>query len=556
MMNFGGQEPLGYEDVLNGFRLEDLAATLSGDLANGINACVECCDRHTGENRTALDYESQDGRRETLTFQQLRDRSAQFANYLSSIGVGAGDVVAGMLPRTPDLIATILGTWRAGAVYQPLFTAFGPKAIEHRLKMSEAKLVVTDTANRPKLADIANAPRVAVVARTDKGESVQSGDDDFRAVLDNQSTDFAPVMRHGDDLMMMMSTSGTTGLPKGVPVPIRALVSFDAYMRYAIDLRPDDVFWNIADPGWAYGLYYAVTGPLLIGHATTLYDGPFTAETTYRLIQTHGITNLAGAPTAFRLLIAAGEDAAAPLKGKLRVVSSAGEPLNPEVIRWFAANLGAPIYDHYGQTETGMVVNSHHGLKHEVRPGAAGLSMPGFHVTVIGEDNTELPPNTPGDLAVDLARSPLMWFDGYYRQDTPSIADDFYRTGDTAERASSGHISFVGRNDDVITSSGYRIGPFDVESALVEHPAVVEAVVIGKPDPERTEIVKAFIVLKPGLSSDGLADELSAFVKKRLSAHAYPREIEFVTELPKTPSGKVQRFILRNREKEPQAPAG
>lgn len=551
MPNFTDQESLGYEDVLSAFRAEDLAATLQGDLESGINACIECCDRHTGANRLALDYESQDGRRETLSFEQLRDRAARFANYLTAIGVGAGDVVAAMLPRTPDLITTILGTWRAGAVYQPLFTAFGPKAIEHRLKMSEAKLVVTDAANRPKLADIADVPRIAVVIGADKGETVATGDDDFRAVLAEQSTDFAPVMRRGDDLMMMMSTSGTTGLPKGVPVPIRALLSFGAYMRFAIDLRPDDIFWNIADPGWAYGLYYTVTGPLLIGHATTLYDGPFTAESTYRLIQSHGITNLAGAPTAFRLLIAAGEDAAAPLKGKLRVVSSAGEPLNPEVIRWFAANLGVPIYDHYGQTETGMVVNSHHGLKHEVRTGAAGLPMPGFHVTVIGEDNTELPPNTPGDLAVDLRRSPLMWFEGYFRQDTPAIDGGYYRTGDTAERAASGHISFVGRNDDVITSSGYRIGPFDVESALVEHPAVVEAVVIGKPDRERTEIVKAFIVLKPGIAPEGLADELSAFVKKRLSAHAYPREIEFVTELPKTPSGKVQRFILRNREKAP-----
>ncbi|GHD05858.1 AMP-binding protein [Tianweitania populi] len=556
MTGFGGDKPLAYEDVLAGFSADDLASTLQGNLEGGINACVECCDRHVGANRLALDYESQDGRREQLFFEELRDRAAQFANYLQSIGLSAGDVVAGMLPRTPDLLTTILGTWRAGAIYQPLFTAFGPKAIEHRLKMSEAKLVVTDAANRPKLADIANAPRIGVFLRADRGESVQAGDDDLRAKLAEQSTDFAPIMRRGDDLMMMMSTSGTTGLPKGVPVPIRALLSFDAYMRYAIDLRPDDIFWNIADPGWAYGLYYAVTGPLLLGHATTFYDGPFTAESTYQLIQSHGITNLAGAPTAFRLLIAAGEDAAAPLKGKLRVVSSAGEPLNPEVIRWFAANLGAPIFDHYGQTETGMVVNSHHGLSHEVRPGAAGLPMPGFHVTVIGEDNAELPVNTPGDLAVDLSRSPLMWFEGYYRQDTPAIDGGFYRTGDTAERADSGHISFVGRNDDVITSSGYRIGPFDVESALVEHPAVVEAVVIGKPDPERTEIVKAFIVLKPGLSSDGLADELSTFVKKRLSAHAYPREIEFVTELPKTPSGKVQRFILRNREKEPGQPAG
>ena len=261
------------------------------------------------------------------------------------------------------------------------------------------------------------------------------------------------------------------------------------------------------------------------------------------------MTSLAGSPTAFRLLIAAGEEAAAAVKGQLRVVSSAGEPLNPEIIRWFETHLAAPIYDHYGQTETGMVVNNHHGLDHGVRPGSAGFAMPGYRVAVLDEAGREVGPNQPGVLAVDIANSPLMWFKGYFQQDTPAISGGFYRTGDTVEAEADGSISFIGREDDLITSSGYRIGPFDVESALIEHSAVVEAAVIGVPDPERTEIVKAFVVLGKNVeATPDLAEELAQYVKRRLSAHAYPRLVDFVSELPKTPSGKIQRFLLRKAE--------
>ena len=266
-------------------------------------------------------------------------------------------------------------------------------------------------------------------------------------------------------------------------MPLKALLSFYVYMHDAIDLRPEDKFWNIADPGWAYGLYYAVAGPLLMGHATTFYDGPFTADSTYRLVKERGITNLAGSPTAFRLLIAAGPEAAAAVKGQLRAVASAGEPLNPEVIRWFAEHLAAPIHDQYGQTELGMVVNNHHRLRHPVHPGSAGFAMPGYRVAVLDDAGKELAPNVPGELAIDIGKSPLLWFHGYYQAPTPAISGGYYRTGDTVELEPNGSISFVGRADDVITSSGYRIGPFDVESALIEHPSVVEAAVVGKPDP-------------------------------------------------------------------------
>jgi acetyl-CoA synthetase len=536
-----------YAEAYAKFSAGDLAQELKVNLES-LNACVECCDRHVTPGKDALNWESQDGRRERYTFTQLQELSARFANLLTSLGVKPGGVVAGMLPRAPALVVTILGTWRAGAVYQPLFTAFGPKAIEHRFEISKAKLVVTDNANRAKLNDVKNCPAIAVVRRSG-ADMVREGDIDFGAALARQPATFEPVMRSGEDAFMLMSTSGTTGLPKGLEVPLKALLAFYVYMRDGIDLRASDKFWNIADPGWAYGLYYAVTGPLFMGLATTFYDGAFTAESTYRIIKTHGINNLAGSPTAFRLLIAAGPEAAAEVKGKLRVVSSAGEPLNPEVIRWFGEHLSAPIHDHYGQTELGMVVNNHHRLRHAVHPGSAGFSMPGFRAVVLDDTGKELPANIPGELAMDIAKSPLLWFKGYHQAATPSIAGGYYRTGDTVELEPDGAISFVGRADDVITSSGYRIGPFDVESALIEHQAVVEAAVVGKPDPERTELVKAFVVLKAGFApTPALADELQQHVKKRLSAHAYPREIEFVEALPKTPSGKVQRFILRGKK--------
>ncbi|ERM87673.1 acetyl-CoA synthetase [Brucella abortus 82] len=240
-----------------------------------------------------------------------------------------------------------------------------------------------------------------------------------------------------------------------------------------------------------------MTGPLLLGVPTILNEGGFTAENTYDIIERLGVTSLAGSPTAFRLLMAAGPESAARVKGRLRVASSAGEPLNPEVIRWFDACLGAPIHDHYGQTELGMVVNNHHGLEHPVRQGSAGYAMPGYRVAVLDEAGKEVGPNEPGVLAIDIDNSPLLWFTGYYKKDTPSISGGYYRTGDTVEFEPDGSISFIGRADDVITSSGYRIGPFDVESALLEHPAVNEAAVVGVPDPQRTEIVKAFVILAP-----------------------------------------------------------
>ncbi|HEN8711679.1 AMP-binding protein [Pseudomonas sp. GD03746] len=530
-----------YGDAVLSFNHAEAAMGLHGSLA-ALNACVECCDRHVAQGGIALVYEDREGNGRLYTFGQMQAMAARFASVLRAQGVQAGDRVAGLMPRTPELLVTILATWRLGAVYQPLFTAFGPKAIEHRLEQSHAKVVVTDRGNRAKLDDLAVCP-VPIIVGADEGEL------DFQRLLDAASADCEPVMRSGNDPFLLMFTSGTTGPAKPLEVPLRAIVAFQGYMRDAIGLQPQDNFWNLADPGWAYGLYYAVTGPLSLGHATTFYDGPFSVESCARVIDKLGITNLAGSPTAYRLLIAAGKAFSTPVQGRLRVVSSAGEPLNPEVIRWFADELGVTIHDHYGQTELGMVLCNHHGLEHPVRAGSAGFAIPGHRIVVLDEQGAELPAGQPGILAVDREQSPLCWFGGYHGLPTKAFVGKYYLSGDTVELNTDGSISFVGRSDDVITTSGYRVGPFDVESALIEHPAVIEAAVIGKPDPERTELIKAFVVLASGVhGSAELEETLRQHVRQRLYAHAYPREIEFVSELPKTPSGKLQRFILRNQE--------
>lgn len=514
--------------------------------AEGLNACELCCDRWAGNDDVALEFVAKDFARETVTFAELKRSSSRFANWLKAQGIGKGDVVAGLLPRVPELFTVILGVWRIGAVYQPLFTAFGPAAIESRVTSktgSQAKLIVTDVANAPKLADVPNAPRHLLIDRGQPGATA------FAETLAAQSDVSTPVTLTPEDPFIILFTSGTTGSSKGVRHSLRMLAGAAAYMIFAVDLQPGDRYWNVADPGWAYGLYYAVFGPLLLGHTTSSFEGGFTVEAAVRVMKTLGITSLAAAPTAYRAMMAAESATLAPIIGQLRLASSAGEPLNPEVVRWGANVLHCPIGDHYGQTEIGMVVNNHHAFAHAKKEASAGVAMPGFDLVILDDALQPVPDGVAGVLAVRMATSPLMTFRGYYGAPTPQLTDDYYVTGDTMQRDADGCFFFTGRNDDIITSAGYRIGPFDVESVLIEHPAVAEVAVVGKPDPERTEIVKAFIVLrKDRQASDALAAELRDHVRKRLSLHAYPREVEFLAELPKTPSGKVQRFLLRRRD--------
>jgi acetyl-CoA synthetase len=370
-------------------------------------------------------------------------------------------------------------------------------------------------------------------------------------------------VRRADDPLIHLFTSGTTGEPKAVPVPGAALPGFAVYLEYGLDLRADDVFWNVADPGWAYGLYYGIVGPLLTGRSNLLLRAGFDVATTWRVLAGFGVTNLAAAPTVYRALRAG--ESQAPAEGlRLRACSSAGEPLNPEVVAWAQQRFGVPIRDHYGQTELGMVVVNgwHPDLRTDVKPGSMGCPIPGFAAAVLADGADEpAPPGQQGRLAIDVPASPLMWFPGY-AGDPGRTAERFsaggrwYLTGDVASVDEDGAFFYSSRDDDVIIMAGYRIGPFEVESALVSHPAVAEAAVIGVPDELRGEVVEAYVVLRDGgAAPDGLVEELQEHVKRRYAAHAYPRRIHVVEALPRTPSGKVQRFVLRERRGAEDAPA-
>jgi acetyl-CoA synthetase len=514
------------------------------------------CDRHDS-NKIAFHYENAQGEKRSYTFGELKNYSSVFANVLKSLGVRKGSRVAVLLPKGPELIISVLSIWRLGAIHVPLFTAFGPQAIYYRVNNSGADVIITDAVNRPKLngtstgTDAIDPTQVKIITVDAKRET---GDIDFWNSFENVE----PLEKNEEvtkeDLFIILYTSGTTGHPKGVQVPLFALAAFEAYMRFGLDVKEGDVFWNIADPGWAYGLYYALVGPLLLGVPFIVYNAPFNVQQTFKIFDEYNVTNFAAAPTVFRAMRAEGVDPSLKEKLHLRVLSSAGEPLNPDIIKWAEEFLGAPIYDHYGQTEQGMVINNHHypELQNTYKPGTMGQSMPGFKITVLNEEGEIVGPNTEGQISIDVDNSPLFWFKGYYQNEEKTrerflFGPRYYLTGDDGSFDEEKYFYFSGRNDDIITSSGYRIGPFEVESAIMGHPSVAETAVVGVPDEQRGEIVKAFIVLKQGITpSDELSKEIQQLVKGNLSAHQYPRLIEFVDTLPKTPSGKIQRFLLRS----------
>lgn len=513
--------------------------------AQSINAYVECCERYIGLNKVALIWEGKNGESSQWTFEQLAEASGKLAHYFQHIGLKVGDCVAGLLPRTPELLITILATWRMGAIYQPLFTAFESKAIEHRVETAKTQLIVTNEEQRVKLNQI-DIPHILIVHQSaDVDHSVA----DFWQEINRYPTNFTAVMQTFEDDFLMMFTSGTTGLAKSVPVPLKAVLAFKEYMRHAVDLREEDSFWNLADPGWAYGLYYGITGPLGLGHSIIMNESAFSVDNALQIIQKYKVSNLTGSPTAFRMFFGFKEKLDVSIKDHLRAVSSAGEPLTPEVIHWFNHDLNVNIYDQYGQTELGMVIGNHHALQHPIKVGSAGFANPGHRFCVLNDKNEEVERGGMGTLAIDFSQSPLTWFKGYGGNNRKSFVGNYYLTGDTVRFNDLGGVDFIGRADDVITTSGYRVGPFDVESTLLECVEVLESAVIGKPDPERTELVKAFVVLKPQyLVSEALNQKLQDYVRSRLSKHSYPREIEFVESLPKTSSGKIQRNLLKQQE--------
>lgn len=519
-------------------------------LAEDASAAWLLCDRHDPA-ATAYTLVEDTGTR-SVTYRELRRDSIRLANAFRDLGVGPGTRVATLLHKGHELVTTMLAVWRLGAVYVPLFTAFAGKAVEFRLSTADVRLVVTDPTQRAKLpTDLADRGVLVVVDGIG-----QPGDlalaDLISAALDDE---FTPFAQGPDEPLVHIFTSGTTGSPKGVVHPLKHAAGWHSYLVYGLGVTADDVYWCAADPGWAYGLYSGIVSPLAEGSGVILQCGSFDPVAAWELIEREGVTNMTAAPTVYRSL--RNRFPTVPSKGHLRRLSSAGEPLTPEVNVWANAQLGLDVRDHFGQTEVGMVfANAHHPtIGQDVVRGSMGYPLPGWEAVVIGEDDAnEKPVGEVGRVAIDVEHSPAMTFQSY--QDPSKTAsrfagdDRYYLLGDLGHRDAAGAFHFASRDDDVIIMAGYRIGPFEIESMLSEHPAVAESAAIAAPDADRGEVLEAYVVLATGLEASAeLERELQNFVKTNYAAHAYPRVVHFVTELPKTPSGKIQRFVLREQRR-------
>ena len=514
----------------------------------GASAAEFLCDRHD-PSAVAFTVIDADLSGRDITYGELKTESEKVAAALAELGVGEGDRVATLMSKSVDLVFTLMGIWRLGAVHMPLFTAFAWPAIEMRLNGGDAKVIVSDADQRGKI-EKTQAP-VVVAGLADCPEA-REGDIDLATLVAAQEPGRAAAVTGPEAGMVMLFTSGTTGNPKGVVVPVRALAAFHQYIETGLDVRPDDVFWNGADPGWAYGLYYGILGPLTVGRRSLLLHARYSPELAFAVLQYFHVTNFAAAPTVYRTMRAKKD--IAPTDVRLRRASAAGEPLTPEVIEWSIEQFGVEVRDQYGQTEHGMfIINPwHDSLREDVRPGSMGVPLPGWSCAVLAADADE--PAEVGEMgrvAIDVPASPLMWFTGYHEA-PEKTAERFsrdgrwYYTGDAAKLDDDGHFYFSSRDDDVIIMSGYRIGPFDVESVLAKHADVLESAVIGVPDELAGEVLEAYVVLRDGVAGDAEKEsELQKWVKTEFAAHAFPRRIHFSRELPKTPSGKIQRFLLR-----------
>ncbi|MGO4317984.1 AMP-binding protein [Agrobacterium sp. MCAB5] len=518
------------------------------------NVAWHLCDRHPAD-AVAHTIIGDDLSSAKLTYGELRVESEKLAASFLDLGVVQGDRIATLMGKGREYLVTIIAIWRIGAVHVPLFTAFAPPAIQFRLASCGAKLVACDASQRTKLSTLEKehpAPTWRVMT-TGHGSN---GDLSFDTLLAAGTSGTPSVAVGGNGAFIQIYTSGTTGKPKGVVVPAKALAGFHAYAEFALGLKPDDVFWNSADPGWGYGLYFGVLATLTTGTPSIMLCAGFSPELTYKVLSQFHVTNFTAAPTVYRSLIGSG---ITPPLVSLRCASSAGEPLTPEVNAWSKDALGVLVHDHFGQTEAGMLVNNHHhpDLHGPLKEGSMGLPMPGWRAVVLKLDEDELAPaGEVGRLAFELGESPFAWFSGYVEEPVKSqekFAGDgrWYLSGDLARIDDEGYVYFSARDDDIIIMAGYRIGPFEVESVLATHPAIAESAVIAIPDQVRGEVLEAVVVLRAGVvPSEALAKELQSHVKQNFAAHAYPRRIYFVESLPKTPSGKIQRFVVRQQARE------
>lgn len=539
-----------YDETYANFDWTEVEKAFSWYETGKVNAAYEAIDRHAEshrKNKVALYFNNGD-RKEAYSFYDMKRMTNKAANVFKQYAnLEKGDRLFIFMPRSPELYFSLLGALKMGVIVGPLFEAFMEGAVYDRLSNSEAKALVTtpELLKRVPLDRLPHLEKIFVV-----GDHVEENEKiiDFNKRLKEASTHFDIVWVDREDGMLLHYTSGSTGAPKGVLHVHNAMIQHYQTARWVLDLHEDDIYWCTADPGWVTGTSYGIFGPWLNGVTNVVIGGRFSPEKWYGAIEEYGVTVWYSAPTAFRMLMGAGT---AVLKqfdlSSLRHVLSVGEPLNPEVIRWGMKELGHRIHDTWWMTETGghMICNY---PSMEIKPGSMGKPIPGVYAAIVDDHGNELPPYTMGNLAIRKGWPSMMraiWKNPE-RYEKYFLNDEWYISGDSAYKDEDGYFWFQGRVDDVIMTAGERVGPFEVESKLIEHPDVIEAGVIGKPDPVRGEIIKAFIVLRPGVEpTEELKEEIRQFVKTGLAAHAAPREIEFKEKLPKTRSGKIMRRVLK-----------
>ncbi|MGX1263401.1 acetyl-CoA synthetase [Rossellomorea marisflavi] len=539
-----------YDQAYESFDWKEVEKEFSWSETGRVNLAHEAIDRHADthrKNKVALYYRDPE-RNEKYTFADMKKLSNQAANVLKNFGdVEKGDRVFIFMPRSPELYFSILGAIKLGAIVGPLFEAFMEGAVRDRLEDSGAKVLVTtpELLERVPVDQLPELKHVFLIGDGVKEDDVHI---DFMAKFKDASKKLSVEWVDREDGLILHYTSGSTGKPKGVLHVHNAMLQHYQTSKWVLDLQEEDVYWCTADPGWVTGTSYGIFGPWLAGASNVIVGGRFKPEHWYKTIEDYGVTVWYSAPTAFRMLMGAGDEIVKQFDlGSLRHILSVGEPLNPEVVRWGMKVFNLRIHDTWWMTETGgQLICNYPSI--EVKPGSMGKPFPGVKAAIVDDQGNELPPNRMGNLAIQKGWPSMMrqiW-NNPQKYDSYFMPGDWYVSGDSAYMDEEGYFWFQGRVDDVIMTSGERVGPFEVESKLVEHPAVAEAGVIGKPDPVRGEIIKAFIALRDGYEiSDELKEEIRTFVKKGLAAHAAPREIEFRDKLPKTRSGKIMRRVLK-----------
>ena len=549
---------LEHDKANSSFDWEDIYKELDWLPGGWLNKAHEAIDRHANGSRRdkiAMIWEGKNGEQETYTFGEMKTLTNKFANVLTSLGIEKGDRVFLFMDRTPETYIAFFGILKVGAIVGPLFSAFGPDPVRDRLQDSGAKVLVTQPELRRRITGIIpelfELQHIIIVNKNNRDPNPKDmADLSWDEEMGKASADFDIVQTSQYDYSVMHYTSGTTGKPKGAVHRHQAVVQQYATGKWALDLHEDDIYWCTADPGWVTGTSYGMLAPWTNGLTQLIYEGGFRASAWYEMLQKHKVTVWYTAPTAIRMLMKAGDDLPKRYDlSNLRYMCSVGEPLNPEAVVWGEKAIGLPFHDNWWQTETGAImVANYPGM--DIRPGSMGRPIPGVEVAVVDEDFNPVPPGVDGSLVVRPGWPSM--FHTYWNNTemyNSKFRKGWYVTGDSARIDEDGYFWFVGRTDDVINTAGHLVGPFEVESALIEHPAVAEAGVIGKPDPIAMEIVKAFVALNDGYEpTNELRNELTRFTRQKLSSVVAPREIEFVASLPKTRSGKIMRRLLKARE--------